>query len=96
MSAWRTALAGMLALAVLDAAVSSTAAGGRVGSLLQGVAAVVDHILSPTVAAIPDLRKHGGAALTLPPDTGAGSLIPPDWTTSPTAPATTPPSQLYI
>lgn len=96
MSAWRTALAGALALAVLDAAVSSTEAAGRVGGLMKAVAKVVEHALSPTVAAIPDLRKHGGSLLqAIPPDDGSGSLVPPDWNTSPTAPPTTPPSQLY-
>jgi hypothetical protein len=93
----------MLALAVLDAAVSSQAAGARVGSLMSGLAKVVEHVLSPTVPAIPDLRKHGGSLLgggipldELPGLGGGSSTLPPDWTTKPTAPATTTPGQLYV
>lgn len=88
---------GMLALALLDAGVSSTQAANRVGGLLHGLAVVVEHILSPTVPAIPDLRTHGGAlgngesGGAIPySSTGtggaAGSLLPPEWTTSPTPP----------
>lgn len=94
MSAWRTALAGMVGLALLDATVSSQQAAGRVGGLLQGVAKTLEHLLSPTVAAIPDLRKHGGAipqgASDTSPAGGSGvvgaSLLPADWTTSPSPP----------
>lgn len=102
MSAWRTALSGMLGLALLDAVVSSNQAAGRVGGLLSGVGKVVEHILSPTVPAIPDLRTKGGKIGKLvPPLSGGagGSLLPPDWTTKPNAPATpasASPSQVYV
>ncbi len=96
MSAWRTALAGMLGLALLDAAVSSQRAAGRVGGLLSGVATVVEHVLSPTVAAVPDLRTRGGPVIReADAQPSAGSLLPADWTTKPTAPAAPPPGQLY-
>jgi hypothetical protein len=106
-SAWRTALAGMLGLALLEAAVSSQQAAGRAGSLLTGVAKVVDHVLSPTVPAIPDLRTRAGGGsddtgrIGVVPGQGVGgalggSLLPPSWTTSPTAPPSSPPSQLYV
>lgn len=87
MSAWRYALTGSLALALVDAAVSSNAAATRAGGMFTSLAGVIEHVLSPTVAAIPDLRKHGGAAaLQSAPQQAApvGTLVPPDWTTSPT------------
>jgi hypothetical protein len=94
----RTVLAGMLGLGLLEAAVSSTASAGRAGGLLTAVATCINRVLDPTVAAIPDLRKHGGAAkptsataitpATLsatsatPSTSPPGSLIPGDWSTS--------------
>jgi hypothetical protein len=84
----------MLGLALLEVAVSSTSSAARAGGLLKGVASVIERILSPTVAAIPDLRKHGGAAPPLPatdttpsaPSSGtSGSLLPATWTTSASA-----------
>lgn len=88
MSALRTAAAGMLGLALLDTVVSSTASANRVGTLLTAVSKVVSHLLSPTVAAIPDLRKHGGADVPTAPSTDTtattdSSLLPASWTTSP-------------
>jgi hypothetical protein len=84
-------LGGVLALALLEAAVSTDGAAGRVGQLLDGFASVVSHVLSPTVPAIPDRRTHGGAATaTAAPATGGGSTsgggsptFPADWNTSP-------------
>lgn len=90
MSAMQTAIGGALVLAVLDAAVSSTAAAGRVGSIFTSLAKVMEHLLSPTVPMIPDLRKQGPPQSSAPSTSGgpaAGSLVPPDWTTSPTVPA---------
>lgn len=96
MSAKQGLVAGVLGLALLDAALSTKGAADRVGGLLGSVAKVVEHVLSPTVPAIPDLRTHGGAqqlpnasSLTGDADGGAagGSLLPADWTTAP--------SQLY-
>jgi hypothetical protein len=89
----------MIGLALLDAAVSSQQAAGRVGGMLTGLATVLEHVLSPTVPAIPDLRTHGGAAPAVLQNSGAavtGSLLPVDWTTSPTAPPAAPPSQIFI
>lgn len=57
-------LTGVLALAFLEAALSSDAASGRVGQLFEGVAGLIAHVLSPTVPAIPDLRKPAGSAGT--------------------------------
>ena len=81
---WQTVLSGILALAVLEAATSSTKAAGRVGDLFDGIASVVSHALSPSVAAIPDLRTKGGAA-TPASDKSSGSTsktMPADWDTS--------------
>lgn len=77
-------MSGVLALALLEAATSSTQAAGRVGSLLSGIAGLVSHALSPAVPAIPDLRHRGGAATsTSQPSTGNGSkTLPADWSTS--------------
>ena len=82
---WQTVLAGVLALALLEVTVSSNAAAGRVGGLLDATASVVSHVLSPTVAAIPDLRTKGGAAPSAATDqssTSSGSTMPADWSTS--------------
>lgn len=95
MSGRQGLVAGVLGLALLDAAVSTQGAADRVGGLLGAVAKVIEHILSPTVPAIPDLRTHGGAqqlpnASSLTGDAGGGatgggatgSLLPAEWSTS--------------
>lgn len=83
---WQPVLSGVLGLALLEAAVSSNAAAGRVGQLLDGIASVFSHVLSPTVPAIPDLRHKGGAATstsTSNQSTSSGSkTMPADWNTS--------------
>lgn len=91
---WQTILSGVLGLALLEVTVSSTASAGRVGSLLTSVSTVISHVLSPTVAAIPDLRTKGGAATsstggsTAQPATATSPTMPPDWTTSASPPPT--------
>lgn len=95
---WRSILSGVLGLALLDAAVSSQAAAGRVGGLLDGMASVISHVLSPTVAAIPDLRQHGGAAPSSSTSSGSvqaqpatdststkSATLPDTWSTSASA-----------
>jgi hypothetical protein len=84
---WQTVLSGVLGLALLEAAVSSNKAAGRVGDLLDGIAGLVSHALSPTVPAIPDLRQKGGgggaaAATSAPSDQSSSKTVPADWTTS--------------
>lgn len=59
---WQTVLSGVLGLALLEAATSSNKAAGRVGDLLDGIASVISHVLSPTVPAIPDRRKSAAGA----------------------------------
>lgn len=86
---WRALLAGTLALALLETVVSSQASAQRAGGLLTVLADVVERVLSPTVAAIPDRREHGGAApkvdsslSTTSPAPTDGSLLPTSWSTS--------------
>lgn len=81
---WQTVLSGVLALSLLEAATSSKKAAGRVGDLLDGIASVISHVLSPSVPAIPDLRTKGGAATsTAAPAAGSTSkTMPADWDTS--------------
>ncbi|WP_405889576.1 hypothetical protein OG762_52445 (plasmid) [Streptomyces sp. NBC_01136] len=80
-------LSGVLGLALLEAALSSNKAAGRIGQLLDGIAGVVSHVLSPTVAAIPDLRHKGGAvvASSASSDQSGSKTLPADWTTSATS-----------
>lgn len=79
-------LSGVLALALLEAATSSTQAAGRVGKLFDAVASTAAHVLSPKVPAIPDLRQHGGASTTEAQSTSStssgSSTLPADWNTS--------------
>jgi hypothetical protein len=82
---WQTILSGVLGLALLEAALSSNKSAGRVGDLLDGIAGLVSHALSPTVPAIPDLRQKGGAAVATSAPSAVQSsskTLPPDWTTS--------------
>ena len=80
---WQPILAGVLGLALLEAATSSTKAAGRVGDLFDGVAGLISHALSPTVPAIPDLRHKGGAATSSDKSSDTGSkTMPADWSTS--------------
>jgi hypothetical protein len=81
---WQTVVSGVLALALLEAVTSSTASAGRVGDLFTGIAGVVSHVLSPTVAAIPDLRTKGGASTSSSEKSSSSTskTVPADWTTS--------------
>jgi hypothetical protein len=81
---WQTVMSGVLALALLEAATSSTQAAGRVGAFFHGIAGLVSHALSPTVPAIPDLRKHGGAATSSSDQStdSSSKTMPADWSTS--------------
>jgi hypothetical protein len=87
---WQPIVSGVLGLALLEASLSSPAAAGRVGQLLDGIASVIAHVLSPAVPAIPDLRQRGGAATSsapLDPAPGKPSspTFPADWDTSPSS-----------
>lgn len=85
----RGLFAGFLMLTALDAVLSSTASASRVGGMFTGAIAVLDHILSPTVAAIPDLRHQAATAAPASSTTPASSpTMPKDWTTKPAPPST--------
>lgn len=57
---WRGIFSGVLALAALQAVLSTDAAAKRAGGLLTTVGAGVRHFLSPFEPAIPDLRDKEG------------------------------------
>lgn len=82
---WQTVVSGVLALALLEAATSNVKAAGRVGDLFDAVASGLSHALSPSVAAIPDLRtKSSGGGPTSKHDAQQTSskTLPDDWSTS--------------
>ncbi len=57
---WRGLFTGALTLVALQAVVSSNAAAGRVGDMLEHVADLARRLLDPSVPAIPDLAGAGG------------------------------------
>lgn len=71
-------IVGVLLLTGLQAVVSKSGS-GRVGEAFTGLAAVIRHVTSPEVPAIPDLRQAGG-------DWGGPTVAPSSTTTTP-APA---------
>jgi hypothetical protein len=84
-------LSGVLGLALLEASLSSDGASTRVGQLLDGIASIVSHVLSPTVPAIPDLRTKSSTTGSSSTSTGSvapaststsSKTVPADWTTS--------------
>lgn len=84
----RGAFSGLLALTFLQAVLSSTGSAHRTAGLLSVVNSGVARFLSPTVAAIPDLRDKrkivapgeiGKEPLAKIPQTS--STMPDDWTT---------------
>lgn len=82
---WQPILSGLLALTLLEAATSSTKSAGRVGDFFDGIASALSHALSPSVAAIPDLRTKGGSAKSSSDQSSGGSsskTMPADWSTS--------------
>ncbi|WP_367575282.1 hypothetical protein [Streptomyces griseoaurantiacus] len=85
----RGLVGGLLALTTLQAVLSSTRAAERTAGIWSAVASGVAHFMSPTVAAIPDIRDRRRDTVA-PGDPGripyssatGGSLtMPADWTT---------------
>ena len=64
MSALGGVVGGVLALSALQAITSSSQASGRLGSLATGTAAIFEHLASPNVPLIPDLRTSTGSSST--------------------------------
>lgn len=70
---WRGVFVGSLALIALQAATSSDRSALRVGSMLEHLAGLVDRVLDPAVAAVPDLRGDQDTSGAAPaPDDGDG------------------------
>lgn len=92
----RGIFSGLLALTFLQAVLSSTKSAERTGGVLKGIGSGVYRFMSPTVAAIPDLRERRkvvapGEPPRVPYDPssdsgGATATMPADWTTRPTPP----------
>lgn len=96
----RGVFGGLLALTFLQAVLSSTKSAERTAGVWSGVASGFARFLSPTVAAIPDLRsrsyrdvapgeigKEPVAPLNPTSTTSAtSSTLPASWTTRPAAP----------
>lgn len=57
MSATRGMVAGFLGLTLLEAAVSSQQAAGRVGGLISLASKFVSRVVDPTVPLVPDLTN---------------------------------------
>lgn len=89
---------GVLALALLQAVVSTTKSAERTAGIWSAMASGVAHFMSPTVAAIPDVRDRKKWDTVAPGDPGkvpydpsstagaSSSTMPADWTTKPAPP----------
>ncbi|MBK3582401.1 hypothetical protein JHN49_01190 [Streptomyces sp. MBT57] len=91
----RGTFAGLLALTLLQAVLSSTKSAERTGGLMSAVASGVARFMSPTVAAIPDLRDRRKTLAPGQPGEGgrvpydpSSATVPADWTTRPAPPRT--------
>lgn len=91
----RGIFSGLLTLTFLQVVLSSTRSAERAGGVLKAVGTGVYRFMSPTVAAIPDLRERRkvlapGEPPRVPYDpsssSGATATMPADWTTRPAAP----------
>jgi hypothetical protein len=93
----RGVFGGVLALAFLQVVTSSTRSAERTAGIWSATASGFARFLSPTVAAIPDLRERKkwdtvapGEPPRVPYDpstaTGGSTTMPADWTTKPAAP----------
>lgn len=95
---WRGVFGGLLTLTALQVVLSSTQAAERTAGIWSAVASGVAHFMSPTVAAIPDLRERKkyddvapGPDNRIPYDPssaspGTSKTMPASWTTKPAAP----------
>jgi hypothetical protein len=91
----RGVVSGLLTLTILQAVLSSTRSAERAGGVLSAVGSGVYRFMSPTVAAVPDLRERRktiapGEPPRVPFDSSSSSgtapTMPADWTTRPAAP----------
>lgn len=87
----RGVFGGLLTLTVLQAVLSSTQSAERTAGIWSAISSGVARFMSPTVAAIPDLRTRKGRDTVAPgaPDKVpySSSTMPDSWTTKPSAPS---------
>lgn len=83
-----------ITLAVLEAAVSTQGAATRAGTILALPGTIARYVISPTVPAIPELRKRAAAGATSADNPFAQAalnqqLISATWSTQSAAPTVT-------
>ena len=88
----RGLFSGLLTLTFLQVVLSSTKSAERTAGVLSVVGSGFERLMSPTVAAIPDLRTRKQWRERTTPETSS-STLPDDWTTKPAAPS--PPASAY-
>lgn len=93
----RGVFGGLLVLTTLQAVLSSTQSAERTAGIWSAISSGVARFMSPTVAAIPDIRDRKKWDTVAPgaPDRVpySSSTMPGDWTTKPAAPS--PPASAY-
>lgn len=73
----RTILVGILALAALDAVISSQQSAGNVGDFFVGAAKVWAWVVDPTVPGIPDLSTSQSSSQSSSVYVPPGAVTPP-------------------
>jgi hypothetical protein len=89
----RGMFSGLLALTLLQAVLSSTKSAHRTAGIMKGIASATAHFMSPTVAAIPDLRDRRKILAPGPlgqdpvaPLDPSSLTLPDSWSTKPSPP----------
>lgn len=91
----RGVFGGLLALTFLQAVLSSTQSAKRTAGIWSAVTSGAARFMSPTVAALPDIRDRKKWDTVAPGDpgkvpyssaNGSSSTMPDDWTTKPAPP----------
>jgi hypothetical protein len=89
---FRGVFSGLVALTLLQAVLSSTKSAERTAGIWSSVTSGFARFMSPTVAAIPDIRDRAKWDTVAPGDPGkipydpSSTTLPNDWTTKPAAP----------
>jgi hypothetical protein len=97
---FRGVFGGLLTLTFLQAVLSSTKSAERTAGVWSAVTSGFAHFMSPTVAAIPDIRDRKKWDTVAPGDPGkvpyapSSNTLPNDWTTKPQAPSA--PASAYV
>jgi hypothetical protein len=97
---FRGVFGGLLALTFMQAVLSSTKSAERTAGVWSAVTSGFAHFMSPTVAAIPDIRDRKKWDTVAPGPDGkvpyapSSNTLPNDWTTKPQAPAA--PASAYV